>query len=68
MIELVLVYCLAAAPDQCVERRLPFDPGISAMACTMEAQRVASEFLETHREWLLRGWRCEKDRPPQGAA
>lgn len=64
MIELVLVYCLATADDRCVERRQPFE-GMGAMACTVEAQKVATEYLETHHEWVLRGWRCVKDGPHQ---
>ena len=38
------------------------------MACTVEAQKVATEFLEVHPDWRLKGWRCEKDRPPQEPA
>ena len=63
MIEMVLVYCLVAHPEQCVEERPVFEEPLSSMACMMSAQRVGVQYVEDHPEWQLAKWRCEIDVP-----
>jgi hypothetical protein len=63
MIELVLVYCLTAQPDKCTEQRPVFEEPLTGMACMMNAQRVAIQYVEEHPDWKLAGWRCEVDKP-----
>jgi hypothetical protein len=68
MIELVLVYCLSADPDRCTEQRPIFEEPLSGMACMMNAQKVALNYVAEHPEWHLARWRCEIDKPRGGAA
>jgi hypothetical protein len=63
MIELVLVYCMVAAPDRCVERREFFDHPLSETECVYNAQEVGGHYVETHQQWRLSRWRCERDKP-----
>jgi hypothetical protein len=58
VITLVLIVCLAGAPEVCREERPPLEaPG--TMACIVEGQRVAAQWLEEHPKWRMRAWRCE---------
>ena len=68
MIELVLVYCLANAPDRCVEQREPLGENGSVLECTMSAQQHAQEYLEMNPKYRLASWRCEIDKPRQQPA
>ena len=68
MIDLVLVYCLAAAPDRCLERRQPLDPTANLIQCTMSAQVSAQDYLRSHPAYQLRRWRCEMDKPRESPA
>jgi hypothetical protein len=68
MIELVLVYCLSASPDRCLERREPLVPPISMMGCTMTAQTTAQDYLRSHPLYRLASWRCEMDKPREDPA
>ncbi len=65
MIELVLVFCLATDSSQCIEQRPIFEEPLSGMACMMNAQRMALQYVADHPGWQLSGWRCEKDKPHQ---
>ena len=66
MISLILVVCLSATPDICREDRPPIDD-VSPMACMVEAQFIAAQWLEDHPKWVLSGWRCRREEPEQGA-
>jgi hypothetical protein len=68
MIELVVIYCLRADPTQCVERREAMTDYASVAACTGQAQVVAREYLAGHPRWMLKGWRCEIDKPREDPA
>ncbi|HVJ54097.1 MAG TPA: hypothetical protein VM689_16640 [Aliidongia sp.] len=68
MIELVLVYCLVADADRCIEQRPVFEEPLSGMACMMTAQRVALQYVAEHPDYKLSGWRCELDKPRQDRA
>ncbi len=65
MIELVIVYCLAADTKTCVERRLPMGNEASPVGCTMSGQQRAQEYLREHPAYVLKGWRCEMNVPSQ---
>jgi len=68
MIELVIVYCLAADAKACTEKRLPLDRFASPVGCTMSGQQRAQEFLEEHPTFKLKSWRCEVNLPRQALA
>jgi|HubBroStandDraft_1064217.scaffolds.fasta_scaffold00101_18 hypothetical protein len=68
MIEMVLVYCLVARPQQCTEQRPVFEEPLSGFACLANAQSIASSYVLEHPEWQLARWRCEIDKPRGGAA
>jgi len=68
MIELVLVYCLANDLDRCFEPHEVREPVGSAMACAVEAQPMAREYVASHPRYRLKGWRCEIDHPPEAPA
>ena len=68
MIELVLVYCLSASPNTCLERRQPLVPPVNMMSCTIGAQTAAQEYLEAHPRYHLASWRCEMDKPREDPA
>lgn len=68
MIELVLVYCLANAPDRCVEQREALGPNSTALECSVNAQQHAQEYLEMNPKYRLSAWRCEVDKPHQQPA
>ena len=68
MIELVLVYCLNAAPDRCLERREAMDEPANMISCSMRAQSYAQEYLELHPTYRLARYRCEMDKPRESPA
>jgi hypothetical protein len=60
LVQLVLVYCLAAEPSRCVEQRpVPEQPGLGLMACVAGAQPAAARWLSAHPEYVLARYRCE---------
>jgi len=68
MIDLILVYCLVASPDKCLERREVLDSVVDMTTCTMRAQTSAQDYLLTHPLYRLSRWRCEKDKPREEPA
>ena len=68
MIELVLVYCLASDADRCLEPHEMRQRVASTMACALEAQTTAREYVQSHPRYRLKGWRCEIDHPPESPA
>lgn len=68
MIELVLVYCLSASPDRCLERREALVPPVNLMSCTMSAQTTAQDYISSHPLYRLASWRCEIDKPRESPA
>lgn len=58
MIQLILILCLSSG-GACVEHQVTPDVPLSLTACmTMAAQRAASEWVQEHPGYVLRGWRC----------
>lgn len=68
MIQLVLVYCMIATPDRCIERRQVFERPLTERECLMNAQSVAQEYLAEHPQWRLARWRCEINKPDEDPA
>jgi hypothetical protein len=66
MVSLILVVCLAATPDVCREERPPMEP-VSQISCIVEGQQFASQWLEEHPKWALKGWRCNAGAPGKAA-
>jgi hypothetical protein len=64
MAELVLVFCLLSSPASCQEER-PFLGQLPLMACLVQGQQYATEWLADHPKWQLSGWRCEQNVPHQ---
>jgi hypothetical protein len=62
MVHLVLTLCLMASQQQCRDER-PLLEGMSVMACMMQGQQIAQEWLEDHPKWMLSRWRCESNVP-----
>ena len=58
MITLILIVCLASSPDTCREERPPID-AVNAMACMVQGQQIAAQWVEEHPKWKLTGWRCQ---------
>jgi len=65
MIELVIVYCLAADTKAYIEKRVPMENFASPVGCTMSGQQRAQEYLHDHPAYRLKSWRCEVDMPRQ---
>ena len=60
LVQLVLVYCLAAEPSRCTEQRpVPEQPGLGLMACVAGAQPEAARWLAAHPHYVLARVRCE---------
>ncbi len=62
MVSLILVVCLTAAPEVCREERRPI-ASVSGPSCMVQAQQLASQWLDEHPKWALRGWRCKFGAP-----
>jgi hypothetical protein len=58
MITLVLIVCLSTTPDVCHEERPPIDVA-SPMACLVQGEIMAAQWMEEHPKWELHGWRCQ---------
>lgn len=64
MVQLVLVFCMLSAPNNCAEHR-PTMEGLSLAGCMMQGQHVAQAWLSEHPNWSLSRWRCEQNVPRQ---
>lgn len=56
MIELVMTVCLLTAPEDCRKERLPFEGPL--MACAIQGQMAAADWLNSHPKWRLSRWAC----------
>jgi hypothetical protein len=68
MVQLVLIFCLAASSNSCKTVHPPFqEPYASLMGCMTQAQFIASEELRNRLDlqgYKLARWRCESGRQP----
>ncbi len=62
MVQLVLIFCLAASPASCREER-PVVEQLSLMTCMVQGQQIAQELLADRPKWMLSRWRCEQNVP-----
>ena len=58
MVELLLIACLASAPERCEEFYAPFQPRMSLYACMRHGQIFAVEWSRSHPGWVIRSWTC----------
>jgi hypothetical protein len=58
MTALILIVCLSTTPDVCREERPPVDAE-NPMACMVQGQQIAAQWLEEHPKWRLSAWRCQ---------
>jgi hypothetical protein len=56
MIEIVMTFCLIAAPSDCRKERIAFEG--SLLACATAGQFAAAEWIATHPRWRVSEWRC----------
>jgi hypothetical protein len=68
VIQLVLVYCLVANANTCMEARPVFEQPLTPMSCMMKAQFVAQQYVNEHPQWRLDRWRCEMNVPARKPA
>ncbi|MFC7703372.1 hypothetical protein ACFQXB_04085 [Plastorhodobacter daqingensis] len=66
MIELVFVVCLSASPQNCEERSLLYSD-MSPAACSMRAQPVLADWINSHPRWTIAGWKCQALRKDRSA-
>jgi hypothetical protein len=59
VVQLVLIYCLIANANSCIEKRPVFDGVASVSGCMVGAQPTAAEFLREHPGYRLAAWKCE---------
>ena len=59
IVELVLIVCLSTTPDSCREERPPMFEPMTPMACMLQGQEIAINWLEEHPRWHLAQWRCQ---------
>jgi len=62
MVHLVLTVCMMAWQAHCADER-PILEEMTMMACMIEGQQVAAEWVEEHPKWMLARWRCEQNVP-----
>ena len=57
MLLLILTVCTVAVPADCHDTRLQYTD-MSPMACMMQGQQVAADFLDQHPGHRIERWRC----------
>jgi hypothetical protein len=62
MVELFLVACLLARPQQCEQIYVPFQRPMTMAACLRQGQVSAFAWRREHPGWLVTRWTCT---PPE---
>ena len=62
MYELLLFVCLISRPDDCHEKRLPFQEPMGIMECMRQSQLQLPRWQEQHPNLVVKRWRCT---PPE---
>jgi hypothetical protein len=57
MMSLILVVCLSASPTVCREEQPPLG-AVNGASCMIQGQLLATQWLDEHPKWALKGWRC----------
>jgi hypothetical protein len=60
---LIMVVCLVVSPTNCHDEQPIQAPNM--MACLIDGQQVASEWLDDHPKWMLKGYRCRLGPPEE---
>lgn len=68
MVQLVMLFCLAANDASCVERRPVLEDVLNPMTCMLAAQPMAARFVSEHPAYRFVSFRCEIGRRPERAA
>ncbi len=60
MVELIVVACLLATPEDCAEHRLRLTlEGMDPAQCIYSSMPRVALWQETHRKWQVKSWKCE---------
>jgi hypothetical protein len=68
VLQLVIVYCLVANANTCIEKRPTFEQELTQRSCMMNAELLGQQYVEEHPQYRLSGWRCESNVPRQDPA
>jgi hypothetical protein len=60
MIELVVLACLASAPDQCRNERIGIAEDTSTKACEAASIMEAAKWAGEHPKYVIRGITCRR--------
>ena len=58
-IEIVMLVCVIAHPDQCEDKHLQFAWQGSLKQCVMAAQPYMAKWIGDHPQWVIKSYRCE---------
>jgi hypothetical protein len=58
-VQLIVLVCAAANPQQCEEKRLTFESHGSLERCMMEAQPYLAEWSASHPDLVIKRYHCE---------
>ncbi len=62
MLELVLIVCLASAPDKCQTIYLREDRPVSMMQCLFNGAKQAAQWIEENPGYVVKRWNCGQPR------
>ncbi len=61
MLELLVSVCLISDPARCKDVSLVYsDEGLTPMQCMMGAQPEIAKWVESHPQWALKKWTCQR--------
>ena len=60
MVQLVVLICLLANPQQCSEKAVPGTETDGIVKCLKSAGDKADEWQRSNSQYFVIGWRCEK--------
>jgi len=58
-IEVVMLVCAVARPDQCEDKHLQFAWQGSLKQCVMAAQPYLAQWIGDHPQWVIKSYHCE---------
>lgn len=59
MLELIVVACLVASPDDCTNHRLRLTVGgMDAGQCMYKSVTRVAQWQQMHRKWKVKSWKC----------
>ena len=57
-IQIIVMVCQIAQPDQCEEQRLQFAWQGSLTQCVMSAQPYIAQWISDHPQWAVKSYHC----------